>query len=50
MLCFLQNLTSSAQTKGITVTIKQLSSDIQGVSKGGAIEIDLSAGTKTLIS
>lgn len=43
------SLVGFANSKGITVTVKKLSGDIQGVSKGGTIELDPSAGTKTLI-
>lgn len=38
-----------ANRQGISVIFKNLPSEIQGVSKGGAIDIDLSAGTKTLV-
>ena len=38
-----------AQSKGITVSIKKQSDGAQGVSKGGEIELDPSAGTKTLV-
>jgi len=38
-----------AESKGITVTFKELPGETQGVSKGGAIEISPNAGTKTLI-
>ncbi len=38
-----------AQSKGITVSIKKQSNGAQGVSKGGEIELDPSAGTKTLV-
>jgi len=44
-----EKLIAFAKKKGIEVIFKDLSGDIQGVSKGGAVEIDLSAGTKTLI-
>lgn len=42
-------LTIFAESKGISVTVKSLACEIQGVSKGGLIELDPSAGTKTLI-
>lgn len=38
-----------AKTNGISVTFKNLPGEIQGVSKGGSIDICLTAGTKTLI-
>ena len=38
-----------AEIKGINVTVKELSGDIQGVSTGGAILVSPNAGTKTLI-
>ncbi len=38
-----------AQSKGIQVQIKSIGRDIQGVSLGGKILLDLEAGTKTLI-
>lgn len=41
-------LVEYANSKGITVTVKKLAGDAQGVSKGGAIELDPTAGTKTL--
>lgn len=44
-----ERLLAFAKSKGISVTFKHLSGEIQGISKGGAIEIDPSAGTKTLI-
>lgn len=44
-----EKLIAFARNKGIAVTFKDLSGDIQGVSKGGAVEVDHSAGTKTLI-
>ena len=44
-----QRLTQFAESQGITVTYKDLPNDIQGLSKGNAIEIDHQAGTKTLI-
>ena len=42
-------LVEFAGSKGIAVTVKKLAGETQGVSKGGAIELDPSAGTKTLI-
>lgn len=44
-----ESLVAFANAKGISVTFKELSGSIQGVSKGGEIEIDTNAGTKTLI-
>lgn len=44
-----ERLIRFAESKGITVTFKDLPGDTQGVSKGGAIEISPNAGTKTLI-
>lgn len=44
-----ERLIQYANRQGITVSFKSLPMDIQGVSKGGAIDIDLAAGTKTLI-
>lgn len=41
-------LVEFANSRGITVLIKELEGEVQGVSKGGAIEVDLNAGTKTL--
>ncbi len=38
-----------AESKGISVTVKELPGEIQGISKGGAIEFSPDAGTKTLI-
>jgi len=38
-----------ANSKGITVLFTTLPKDTQGVSKGGAIDIDFRAGTKTLV-
>ena len=38
-----------ANTKGITVSFTSLPKETQGVSKGGAIDIDFAAGTKTLV-
>ena len=42
-------LIAFAKSKSIEVTFKDLPGEVQGVSKGGLIEIDSSAGTKTLI-
>ncbi len=42
-------LVEFANQHGITVMIKKLAGNAQGVSKGGEIELDPSAGTKTLI-
>jgi len=44
-----EKLIRFAESKGITVTFKDLPGEMQGVSKGGAIEISPKAGTKTLI-
>jgi len=44
-----ERLVEFAKSKGITVTMRQLAGDIQGVSKGGLIELDPAAGTSTLI-
>jgi len=44
-----EKLIRFAESKGITVTFKDLPGETQGVSKGGAIEISPNAGTKTLI-
>ena len=38
-----------AKDRGISVTFKNLPGEMQGVSKGGSIDIDLTAGTKTLV-
>ena len=38
-----------AESKGINVTVKELSGDIQGVSTGGAILLSPDAGIKTLL-
>ena len=38
-----------AKNHGICVTFKNLPGEIQGVSKGGSIDIGLTAGTKTLV-
>ena len=42
LLCF-------AQSKGISVQVKELHGDIQGASVGGTILVSPSAGTKTLL-
>ncbi len=42
-------LVQFANGRGITVSELKLAGDVQGVSRGGAIEIDMSAGTATLI-
>ena len=44
-----EKLIRFAESKGITITFKELHGETQGLSKGGAIEISPSAGTKTLI-
>ncbi len=44
-----QRLIQFAEGKGISVSFENFSKDIQGVSKGKAIAVDNSAGTKTLI-
>ena len=44
-----QRLIHFARGQGISVSFNNLNSDAQGVSKGGEIIIDPSAGTKTLI-
>ena len=44
-----ERLIRFAESKGITVTFKDLPGETQGVSKGGRIEISPNAGTKTLI-
>jgi hypothetical protein len=44
-----EKLIRFAESKGITVTLKDLPGETQGVSKGGKIEISPNAGTKTLI-
>ena len=38
-----------AKEKGITITEKELAGETQGVSMGGSIEIDPSAGTSTIV-
>ena len=42
-------LVEFAKTKGISVSVKKLDREIQGVSLGGSIVVDPCAGTKTLI-
>jgi len=44
-----ERLIDFAREKGITVTEKVLAGETQGVSKVGVIEVDPTAGTKTLI-
>jgi len=44
-----EKLIQFARKRGILVSVVKQRGDCQGVSKGGAIEIDPSAGTKTLI-
>jgi hypothetical protein len=44
-----QRLIEFAKQKSISVTIKKLEGNTQGLSRGGEIELDPSAGTKTLI-
>jgi hypothetical protein len=44
-----ERLIQYANSLGITVSFKTLPKEIQGVSKGGAIDIDLAAGTHTLL-
>ena len=44
-----ERLIRFAESRGISVTFKELPGETQGVSKGGAIEISPNAGTKTLI-
>ncbi|NLN70314.1 MAG: hypothetical protein GX142_05965 [Chloroflexi bacterium] len=44
-----QRLIQFAKSRGIVVSFKTLPGDIQGISRGGAIEIDHGAGTKTLV-
>jgi hypothetical protein len=48
-LILFNKLVIFAESRRISVTIKNLGGETQGVSKGRAIEIDPSAGTKTLI-
>ena len=38
-----------AESQGISVAFKNLPGEMQGCSKGGAVEIDRNAGTKTLV-
>ncbi len=42
-------LVQFAKGCGISVTFKNLLKEVQGVSKGGSIDIDLTAGSKTLV-
>ena len=42
-------LVQFAKDHGISVTFKELPGEMQGVSKGGSIDIDITAGTKTLV-
>lgn len=44
-----QRLIQYAKTQEISVTFKHLLGEMQGISKGGSIDIDLTAGTKTLV-
>ena len=44
-----QSLIQFTNTIGVSVEFKELGGDIQGISRGGSIFIDPSAGTKTLI-
>jgi len=44
-----QRLIQFAESRGISIEIKDLSGDLQGISRGGSITIDTNAGTKTLI-
>lgn len=44
-----EKLIQFAKKRGIRVSIVKLRGECQGVSKGGLIEVDSSAGTKTLI-
>lgn len=44
-----ERLMAFAQERGITVTEKILTGEVQGVSRGGSIELSPSAGTATLI-
>ena len=48
-LILFNKLVTFAESRGISVAIKVLGGETQGVSMGGTIEIDPSAGTKTLI-
>ncbi|MCX6083079.1 MAG: ArdC-like ssDNA-binding domain-containing protein [Chloroflexi bacterium] len=48
-LILFSKLAEFAESKGISVIVKKLSGETQGVSKGGAIEIDPEAGVKTLV-
>ena len=44
-----ERLMAFAKEKGITITEKELEGETQGVSMGGSIEIDPSAGTSTIV-
>ena len=44
-----ERLIQFAKSKNITVHVKELAGDIQGVSRGGSIEVSPNAGTKTII-
>ena len=44
-----EHLMALAKVKGITITEKELAGEVQGVSIGGSIEIDPSAGTSTIV-
>lgn len=44
-----EGLLKFANENGILVTFKDLDGEVQGISKGGEIDIDPNAGTKTLI-
>ena len=44
-----ERLIKFAESKGIKVTVKELTGDIQGMSTGGVILVSPQAGTKTLI-
>lgn len=44
-----EKLIRFAESRGITVTFKDLPGETQGISKGGSIDISPNAGTKTLI-
>lgn len=44
-----KKLIAFAKSKGISVKFIELRNEVQGISIGGSIEIDVSAGTKTLV-
>ena len=44
-----KGLFNFANSQGIQISVKELDGEVQGISKGGEIDIDLNAGTKTLI-